>query len=144
MLRVLQKDRACFIWMVAIIDVCVKLWVERLCVCVECVLSVMYCIVLEAFAWPSPAVCDQITVSLLIPSIPPSFFTLAYSLFQFPSSRSLSLLFPCIHQSVLVIPLSKLRGTEKELAVGPPCLCALISYAEELYITNPLRKTHAI
>ncbi len=128
--------------MVAIIDVCVKLWVKRLC---ECVLTVMHCIVLEAFVWPSPAVCDQITVSLLIP-LHSSVFFFSHSLtlsFNFPPPAP-SLLFACIHHSVLMILLSKWRGTERELAVGPPCLCALISYAEELYITNPLRKTHAI
>lgn len=89
-LSVLQKDRACFIWMVAIIDVCVKLWVERLC---ECVLSVMYCIVLEAFAWPCPAVCDQITVSPHPPPFLPLFF-------------HTRLLFPSI--SLLPLPLSSL------------------------------------
>lgn len=73
--------------------VCVKLWVERLCM-----LSVMYCIALEAFAWPSPAVCDQISVCLT----PPSTFLLSPSLtpvlLQFPSSLSAP-----VHHSVLMI-----------------------------------------
>lgn len=97
-----------------------------------------FCLAKPSSLWPDYCLSPH------PPPFLPLFFTLAYSFLQFPSSRSLSLLFPCIHRSVLMIPLFKWRGTERELAVGPPCLCALILYAEELYITNPLRKTHAI
>lgn len=126
----LRDKQSFFFFMVAITDVYVKLWVERVC-CQLCAVG------LEAFAWPSPAVCDQITVFLFIPRFLPLFsHSLTLSL-QFPSSHSLSLLFPCIHRSVLMILLSKWRGRERK----PPCLHTLISYTEEHYITNPLRKT---
>lgn len=124
--------------------VCETVGGASVCVCWVCVVSdVLYsarsfCLAKPSSLWPDYCLSPH------PPPFLPLFFTLAYSLLQFPSSRSLSLLFPCIHHSVLVIPLSKWRGTERKLAVGPPCLCALISYAEELYITNPLRKTHAI
>ncbi len=93
--------------------VCETVGGASVCVC-ECVLSVMYCIVLEAFAWPSPAVCDQITVSLLIPLHSSLFFfTLAYSsisLLPLPLS-SLSLYSSlCVDDSVIQMERNRKRA----------------------------------
>lgn len=91
----------------------VKLWVEHLCM-----LSVMYCIALEAFAWPSPAVCDQINVCLT----PPSTLFLSHSLtpvlLQFPSSSLCLYSSVCVDDSFFNL-LSKWRAERKNERARP-------------------------
>ncbi len=143
MLRVLQKDRACFIWMWQSLmcvwncgwSVCV--WV---CVDSDALYSARsFCLAKPSSLWPLTRLLSLSSS----PSIPLSFFHIRL---LSPSISLLPLLFSLSVFIALCWWFCYPNGEEQKESWlwGPPCLCVLISYTEELYITNPLRKTHAM